>query len=146
MPGVLTLEGVLTTVRRVFVLSAEGGALKDSELLDDGVYIVLVLTGGGGGALGLVSSTIKTSFLCLMFLASSSDASVEEVNIFLCAFLNSAISMSCFSFLSVMNGDFFVAVEVPADGSDKDGIVDAAASFIQFLKVRNALSTFSVFC
>ena len=56
-------------------------------------------TGAGSGA-GLVT---------LFF--SSSDDSVEAVNIFLCAFLNSAMSMSCFSFLSVMNGAFFMTAD-----------------------------------
>ena len=46
--------------------------------------------------------------------------------------MNSAISMSCFSFLSVMNGDFFVAAEVPDEASDKDGTA-AAFCFLLFI-------------
>jgi len=100
---------------------------KDSELLEDGVYMdeYTDLAGGGGGALGLLAGfsfemllASSLSDLMLIFWLffdgsdSSSDTSVEEENIFLWAFLNSAISMSCFSFFSVMYGLFLFVSKV----------------------------------
>ena len=89
-----------------------------------GAEVGVVRTGGGGGALGRVSGSpppagLLASLTALTLLtgpalASSSDASVDDVNIFRCAFLNSAISMSCFSFLSVINGAFLVAGDAAA--------------------------------
>ena len=71
------------TVSRVSVLSWP----RDSELLEVGVYSAeAVLTGGGGGARGLVSSLgaeAKSGEALVTVFFSSSHDSVVEVNIFL---------------------------------------------------------------
>ena len=113
-----------------------------------GAEVGVVRTGGGGGALGRVSSGspppagLLASLTALTFLtgpalASSSDASVDDVNIFRCAFLNSAISMSCFSFLSVMNGAFLVTGDAAAPA-----VVAAAAAAAEVAVVAAEVSAF----
>ena len=75
---------MLTTVSRVLVLSLDSES-EQSELLDDDVDDVL--TGGGGGAFTLLTSLTGVEHFTgaerLCEAASSSDESVEDVNIFL---------------------------------------------------------------
>ena len=120
-----------------------------------GAEVGVVRTGGGGGALGRVSGSLPpagllASLTALTFLtgpalASSSDASVDDVNIFRCAFLNSAISMSCFSFLSVMKGAFLVvgdaaAPAVGAAAAAAEVAVVAAEAAFCFLRLISSWS------
>ena len=80
----------------------EGDELEEMELTED--------FGGGGGAFGfwtpdvvaLLSVGLGGAGGGMLNLSSSSDTSGDDENIFWCAFLNSAISRSCFSFFSVM--------------------------------------------
>ena len=82
----------------------EGDELEEIELTED--------FGGGGGAFGLCWTPDVVALLSafglggagggMLNLSSSSDTSGDDENIFWCAFLNSAISRSCFSFFSVM--------------------------------------------
>ena len=122
-----------------------------------GAEVGVVRTGGGGGALGRVSGSpppagLLASLTALTFLtgpalASSSDASVDDVNIFRCAFLNSAISMSCFSFLSVIKGAFLVlgdaaapAVGAAAAAAAAEVAVVAAEAAFCFLRLISSWS------
>ena len=80
----------------------DGDELEEMELTED--------FGGGGGAFGfwtpdvvaLLSVGLGGAGGGMLNLSSSSDTSGDDENIFWCAFLNSAISRSCFSFFSVM--------------------------------------------
>ena len=82
----------------------DGEELEEIELTED--------FGGGGGAFGFWTLGAAAAFSeglggaggGRLSLSSSSDTSGDDENIFRCAFLNSAISRSCFSFLSVMYG------------------------------------------
>ena len=129
--GVMPVELIGFCARLVFILSGFNVDVvfddKDSELLEDGVYMdeYTDLAGGGGGALGLLasfsvemelaSSLSDFTLILPLFLDDSdsdSDTSVDEENIFLWAFLNSAMSKSCFSFFSVIYGLFLFASKV----------------------------------
>ena len=79
----------------------EGDELEEMVLAED--------FGGGGGAFGFwilgddaFSVGLGGAGGGMLTLSSSSDTSGDDENIFWCAFLNSAISRSCFSFFSVM--------------------------------------------
>jgi hypothetical protein len=82
----------------------DGDELEEMELTED--------FGGGGGAFGFWTPDVDIVLLSdvglggagggILTLSSSSDTSGDDENIFWCAFLNSAISRSCFSFFSVM--------------------------------------------
>jgi hypothetical protein len=109
MPGVAVIEREVRELERgdTTGLKVESDGLGDGDELEE-----MELTedfGGGGGAFGFWRPDAVALSVGLggagggkLTLSSSSDTSGDDENIFRCAFLNSAISRSCFSFFSVM--------------------------------------------